>query len=98
VTPLIIKRKPIQNSPLCEIQDQLIYVFSKSVCIQEMLKKYTSQKSYFFSGVEIAISSVSADQVDAERRKCADFAIGLSIVQGIEKNHPKHMEELQNVK
>ena len=89
VTPLIIRRKPMRDSPLCEMYDQVVYVFSKNKRIHEALRIMSFVKQMFFSGVELLVSPVSVAQTEAERQKCIDFAIGFVTTQNIGICQPK---------
>ena len=83
ISPLIIQRRPIRETPLCETFDQVIYVFSKNKRIHEALKTISFTKQLPFSGVELIVSPVSATQTEAEHRRCIDFAVCLAATRSI---------------
>jgi len=98
ITPLIIRRKPLRDSPLCETYDQVVYVFSKSKRIHEALKTVSFTKQMLFSGVEIVVSPVTTVQAETEHRKCIDFSVGVAAKQSILSSWDKQVDIPQDVK
>jgi len=75
ITPIVIKRIPIKDHPLCDISDEVIYVFSKNASNRKLAQEMVLSKTLDYSGVELVVEPISEERILEEKQRCIDAVV-----------------------
>lgn len=65
--PFTIKKKKLRNNTICDIKDEMIYVFCKSTEIREKIRTFTFEKSLKFTGIEIFVNPMTELEIKEQQ-------------------------------
>lgn len=65
--PFTIKKKKLRNNTICDIKDEMIYVFCKSTEMREKIRSFTFEKSLEFTGIEIFVNPMTELEIKEQQ-------------------------------
>ena len=71
IVPITIKKTPIKDKALGSMDDEVIYVFTKSKLKRRKLEQLTFSKKLHYCGMLLNIVAMSKDEMELEYQKCA---------------------------